>query len=232
MAGSKTSTQRRNVRTPLDCTIHPTGVAPRRKRGAALQRFSLYRDGMRVQEYLDQGGMSWDIWYDTMFGYIELKNPDGTEFVRPAHWSRVHGRKPAGLSLFEMVRAFHEKFDLAYDGPPRNLDERTVAFRHRFALEERHEYAAAVQNGDLVGALDGLVDEVYVALGTAYLHGFDFDEAFRRVHEANMKKKRATAAEQSTRSSTQDVIKPSGWQPPDLSDLVRVPKLTLVKSDD
>ncbi len=72
-------------------------------------------------------------------------------------------------------------------------------------------------------ALDGLVDLVYVALGTAWLMGLDFPEAWRRVHAANMQKVRAQRKEESARGTTFDVVKPAGWQPPNLSDLVRCP---------
>jgi len=76
---------RKNTRTPLDCTIHLTEIKPRRKKGPALRRFRLYRDGMTVQGYIDKGGLPWDIWYDTLYGYVELRNPDGSVFMRKDH---------------------------------------------------------------------------------------------------------------------------------------------------
>jgi len=86
--------------------------------------------------------------------------------------------------------------------------------------EEWQEYCDAHVVDDLEGMLDALVDLTYVVLGTAYLHGFDFNEAFRRVHEANMKKVRAEAKTDSKRGTAYDVVKPEGWTPPDLGDLV------------
>jgi hypothetical protein len=61
---------------------------------------------------------------------------------------------------------------------------------------------------------------VYVAIGTAYIQGFDFPRAWRRVHAANMTKVRAPAAKESKRRSSYDVIKPSRWVPPFLGDIV------------
>ena len=116
------------------------------------------------------------------------------------------------------IAAFHRKFGLEYDGPPRELPKDVAQFREAFLREEFFEYIYAK---DLVGKLDALVDLVYVALGTAYLHGFDFDEAWSRVHEANMQKIRAQQADDSKRSSKYDVVKPEGWEPPVLTDLVR-----------
>lgn len=115
------------------------------------------------------------------------------------------------------IEDFHVKFGLTYAGPPRRLPDDLATFRSGFLQEELNEYNAAFTKVD---QLDALVDLVYVALGTAYLQGFDFREAWRRVHAANMLKVRATHASQSARNSTADVVKPDGWQKPNLIDLV------------
>lgn len=131
---------------------------------------------------------------------------------------------------------FHEKFGLAYDGKPRGLDREMSIFRRDFMKEELREYednAVGLQfelgleklnhdkvNKHLEEMLDAFVDLVYVALGTSYLHGFDFKEAWRRVHKANMAKVRAERASDSKRGSAYDVVKPEGWTAPDHSDLV------------
>lgn len=138
------------------------------------------------------------------------------------------------------IREFHEKFGLTYDGKPRALHEDNMdLFRFRFLVEELNEYQLAftalrhemtlppgvsldpgIVTEHLAQALDALVDLTYVALGTAYLHGFNFEEAWRRVHEANMQKMRVERESDSKRGSKFDVVKPRGWEPPDHSDLV------------
>lgn len=130
------------------------------------------------------------------------------------------------------VENFMTKFGQFYNGGPRMLPEELHNFRVGFSYEEHTEYADAwmTEEGmktfpehiapNLETQLDSLVDKVYVDLGTAQLHGFDFREAWRRVHEANMKKVRAQSAEESTRHSALDVVKPEGWEKPDHSDLV------------
>lgn len=142
--------------------------------------------------------------------------------------------------LMKDIRAFHEKFELTYDGKPRVLKPELAVFRIDFMIEEVEEYSRAITAAhselhepgllkdkdrafiaeQLEKQLDALVDLVYVALGTAYLHGFDFNEAWRRVHEANMKKVRARNAGESKRGSIYDVVKPAGWEPPSHIDLV------------
>lgn len=129
------------------------------------------------------------------------------------------------------VEDFHHKFDLLYDGPPRMLQGKLGEFRLKFLREEIHEYSEAMYRAEydlefrpelveqrLEQMLDALVDEVYVAIGTAVLHGFNFREAWRRVHEANMHKVRATKP--TDRGGLFDVVKPDGWVPPSHADLV------------
>lgn len=133
---------------------------------------------------------------------------------------------------------------------PQELDDELALFRIGFMVEELSEYAQAAgfanisesldalqdhiknkarwmvfraseKGRDLEKQFDALVDLVYVALGTSYEHGFDFDEGWRRVQAANMKKVLAKSADESKRGFRFDVVKPKGWKPPDLSDLVK-----------
>jgi predicted HAD superfamily Cof-like phosphohydrolase len=146
-------------------------------------------------------------------------------------------------NFFADIRSFHEKFGLApTDGRfgAHVLDQHAQRFRIKFMFEELLEYCRAVgysptiaEDGtvevklaeahdgfDGAQAFDGLIDLVYVALGTAYLHGFPFDEGWKRVQAANMAKVRATSEEQSKRGSKLDVVKPPGWKAPSLEDLL------------
>lgn len=118
------------------------------------------------------------------------------------------------------VAAFHSKFGLKYDGGPRLMPDEIAAFRGDFMWEELEEYFEARDDGDQAKMLDALVDLTYVVLGNAYLQGYDFREAWRRVHAANMAKVRAASAAESKRGNAHDVVKPPGWVAPDLTDLV------------
>lgn len=139
------------------------------------------------------------------------------------------------------IKQFHEKFKLDYNGPPRYLPPDIAKFRVQFTAEELCEYVtdsdvfhqtvisafiarAASDMQPLEKQLDALVDLVYVILGTSYLQGFDFKEAWNRVHKANMSKVRALRSQDSKRGSIYDVTKPEGWVAPDLRDLVDIKK--------
>ena len=123
------------------------------------------------------------------------------------------------FEIMDDIKEFHRMFEITYYGVPRTLDKDMADFRISFMMEEVKEYIMAHETGDLEGMMDALIDLIYVAAGTAYLHGFNMPEGWARVHEANMNKIKGTA-ENSKRNSPYDVVKPEGWVPPDLSDLV------------
>jgi predicted HAD superfamily Cof-like phosphohydrolase len=147
----------------------------------------------------------------------------GDDYDRIAHYV---------IDYVRDIREFHIKFGIAYDGPPRPLSPDLKDFRVRFLAEELCEYAgvpaitktliqAALKEKQrdvpLADQFDALIDLVYVALGTAHLHGFPFPNGWAMVHAANMRKIRAPSAEHSTRGHAADVIKPEGWQHPNIS---------------
>lgn len=128
------------------------------------------------------------------------------------------------MDLFNMVAAFHEKFDLEPTNQPDFPVEEIWQLKNVHLQEELNEIRAAAINGDLEEYFDGLIDLVYVALGAAYLAGLPFNEGFKRVHEANMTKVRALRQEDSKRGSTYDIVKPAGFVAPTLTDLIRKEK--------
>jgi predicted HAD superfamily Cof-like phosphohydrolase len=137
---------------------------------------------------------------------------------------------------FDDVEHFHRHFMIAYRGKPRALPDNMRGFRVERLQEEVDEYKLAMDLLDraveqqdrasievaLEQALDALVDTVYIALGNAHLHGFDFNEAFARVHRANLAKVRAEGdyLYLSKYNNSADIVKPPGWEPPSHADLV------------
>lgn len=146
------------------------------------------------------------------------------------------------------VKEFCDKFNQKANKTPGFLPDDAMKQRLDFQLEELLETAHAAgfyfnaeqmefkrdgiprDREALAEVLDGLVDQVYVALGTAYLLGFFkggevqrpngypvlmetvFEKAWDRIHSANMKKEIVPGMWK--------IQKPKGWVRPDLSDLV------------
>lgn len=168
------------------------------------------------------------------------------------------------MSDFDDVGEFHEKFDLPrmdYTASSRPISDSVRDFRLKFMIEELQEVAAgygielSVTMEPLPGSsynraqvADGLVDLVYVTLGTAHLHNFPWDSLWAEVHRANMTKERCglhhffvssthsddlchykmdgkychrPRRQHSLRGNSNDVIKPLEWTAPDIEGILR-----------
>ena len=87
--------------------------------------------------------------------------------------------------------------------------------RCKMLIEEIFEYMCAKDRAD---ELDALIDLSIFALDTVFIMGIsaeNLEEALRRVVEANSKKEVCT-----TDRCQYDLVKPEGWCPPNLEDLV------------
>lgn len=123
-------------------------------------------------------------------------------------------------SNFHDVIDFHNKYGLVYTGKARPLDKSTQAYRIHFLEEELKEFIQSANLDDTVGMADALIDIVYVAMGTAYMMGLPWQKLWDEVQRTNMNKIRATDANQSKRKNLLDVIKPEGWEPPNLKAII------------
>lgn len=135
--------------------------------------------------------------------------------------SEVYAEIPC-RQVVAAVSAFQAQMGQGYIGPPRELPASLASLRMKLIREEAEELCAAIERGELHEQLDAIVDLIYVAIGTATQAGMGdvLWAAFQRVHRANMGKVPAPAREASKRDSVRDVIKPEGWRPADLRDLV------------
>lgn len=122
--------------------------------------------------------------------------------------------------LLKDIDQFHKKFAFEKNekvGIPE--DNELVNFRTSFLMEELAEYTQAITKKDAAGALDALVDIVYIALGTAWLFNLPFEKAWNEVQKANMSKVRAKSKSKK-RGTAFDVVKPKGWEAPNIDRIV------------
>lgn len=118
---------------------------------------------------------------------------------------------------FQDVVDFHKKFGIEQPTTPKLLDPPTMDYRLKFLAEETSEIVKGYYTKDLHEVADGLIDLVYVAMGTAYMMGIPWQELWDEVQRANMSKERAPSASYSKRGNSLDVIKPEGWKQPDFT---------------
>ena len=128
-------------------------------------------------------------------------------------------------SNFDDVGDFHEKFGLDsvthHDAGPREVPDDLLEFRLKFLREELDEFEIAIADRDAPAMFDALIDLVYVALGTAQLCGFPWQDGWDEVQRSNMSKVRAAPdGSDSARRSAWDVVKPPGWVPPNIANIL------------
>ncbi len=138
---------------------------------------------------------------------------DGAPRMLPRGTSGFHSGVP--VLLRSISAALRHARDIAREAPADDLE----SFRIGFLIEELHEYVEACIKNDQAHAFDALVDLAYVLFGTSHLHGFPFGIGWITVHRANMAKERCRLDEVTAakRGSAYDVVKPEGWEPPDLA---------------
>lgn len=118
-------------------------------------------------------------------------------------------------NMWRDIEEFHTKFQISQAEIPSFHSDAMMEFRIKFLQEELDEFNEAWVAGDTTKAFDALIDLVYVALGTAYICNFPFEEGWQHVHEANMSKRRVRTKSASKRNSEYDIIKPEGWVSPE-----------------
>lgn len=112
----------------------------------------------------------------------------------------------------KMVRDFNVKFGATVGDTPAIRDPE---LRAALIEEEAKETIDAIRAGDLVEAIDGICDLIYVAVGAAVAWGVNLEPFMAEVHRSNMAKEGGA-----TRPDGK-VLKPSGWQPPQIAELIK-----------
>lgn len=119
------------------------------------------------------------------------------------------------MDMWDDIVEFHVRFEVPQsEFPTMDGNREMLEYRIKFLKEELKEFEDAVECGNDVYAFDALLDLVYVAMGTAYICNFPWNEGWEHVQTANMLKKRVKNASESKRGSQYDVVKPDGWVAP------------------
>lgn len=103
---------------------------------------------------------------------------------------------------------------------------RDAELRCQLIQEEVAETLQAIQENDLVEAIDGLCDVLYVVIGTAVAFGVDIEPFFDEVHRTNMLKTTGPVRADGKR------MKPEGWKPPDIIGLLQNHRMVVCKECD
>ncbi|MEV5726936.1 MazG nucleotide pyrophosphohydrolase domain-containing protein [Streptomyces pharetrae] len=88
----------------------------------------------------------------------------------------------------DLVRAFHLALGLDVRSTPTEVSPELAAHRGELLAEEAAEVAEVSATGPLDRLAHELADVVYVAYGTALVHGIDLDQVIAEIHRSNMTK--------------------------------------------
>jgi predicted HAD superfamily Cof-like phosphohydrolase len=119
------------------------------------------------------------------------------------------------------VKRFHKEAGIRCSDIPSLPPHDERMLRVSLLVEELIEYLEAEKNDDLVEIADGLIDICYIAIGTCIAYGIPFDMVWDEVQKTNM----AKLAGGSNIRVDGKIIKPKGWEPPNIKKILDLFKL-------
>ncbi|CAL9276585.1 hypothetical protein SUDANB5_05106 [Streptomyces sp. SudanB5_2050] len=119
----------------------------------------------------------------------------------------------------DLVRAFHHAFGLDARSVPTEVSPELAAHRGELLAEEAAEVAEVSVTGPLDRLAHELADVVYVAYGTALVHGIDLDEVIAEIHRSNMTKRGPDG--RVSRRADGKVLKGDHYEAPDVAGVLR-----------
>ncbi|MFF9818080.1 MazG nucleotide pyrophosphohydrolase domain-containing protein [Streptomyces sp. NPDC014006] len=119
----------------------------------------------------------------------------------------------------DLVRQFHLAFGLDARSRPTEVPLALAAHRGELLAEEAAEVAEVSVTGPLDKLAHELADVVYVAYGTALVHGIDLDQVIAEIHRSNMTKLGPVG--QVSRRADGKVLKGESYEAPDVAGVLR-----------
>ncbi|MGW3112416.1 pyrophosphohydrolase domain-containing protein [Streptomyces sp. NPDC001091] len=118
-----------------------------------------------------------------------------------------------------LVGEFHRAFGLDARTVPTEIGAELAAHRGELLAEEAAEVAEVSVTGPLDHLAQELADVVYVAYGTALVHGIDLDEVIAEIHRANMSKIGPDG--ETVRREDGKILKGDHYRAPDVAAVLR-----------
>ncbi|WP_329414307.1 hypothetical protein OG802_26480 [Streptomyces sp. NBC_00704] len=119
----------------------------------------------------------------------------------------------------DLVREFHRAFGLDVRTTPTEVPPSLAEQRGNLLAEEAAEVAEVAVSGPLDRLAHELADVVYVAYGTALVHGIDLDAVLAEIHRSNMTKLGPDG--RVARRADGKVLKGEHYRAPDVSEVLR-----------
>lgn len=130
--------------------------------------------------------------------------------------------------ILDKVEEFQKAFGLEYSSSPEMGSADLRYLRYRLMKEENEEYLEAKNLEQLA---DALGDKLYILAGTIITHGLQYiiEDVFREIQRANMAKLGKEGKPiingkngiMDYSKPTGKVLKPIGWQPPNIKQFLK-----------
>lgn len=90
----------------------------------------------------------------------------------------------------QQVLAFHQAYNIPFNVALSHVPDELAELRRRLIEEEAHELAMGHSDADIIEIADGVIDCMYILIGTAHTYGFadKLTALFDEVHRSNMSK--------------------------------------------
>jgi len=98
-----------------------------------------------------------------------------------------------------------------------DMDECRQVLQRCMGIDTHEEISTFETDDDVcAGQADALIDIMYYILNAASKKSMNLDHVFQEVHQANMAKRDPLTGKFIIRESDGKILKPTGWQPPDV----------------
>lgn len=121
------------------------------------------------------------------------------------------------------VAAFHRVTNNPDLTTPAFPSDERCQLRIDLCEEEVGESCEAIALRDMIEVADGIVDSIYVLVGTALELGLPLAALWQEVHRTNMAKaaRQEDGSLQVLKRADGKILKPKGWIPPDIAGVLR-----------
>lgn len=114
--------------------------------------------------------------------------------------------------ILDLTKAFGSHIEPFPRIPPDHIQR----LRRKLIREEVNEMLDGMDNDNVEKTADGAADSIVVILGTCVAYGIDLRPIWKEIHKTNM----AKVAGGVIRREDGKVLKPEGWQPPRVKELL------------
>jgi len=160
--------------------------------------------------------------YDNLTDDELIREADGQSGLIKALSERLEMRQKPHMTAFE-----EQAFFMLACGQTVHEGNHEQAMMYRELIDEEFtEMLQAEADGNEIEEFDAVLDQIVVLMGYGFSRGWPMNEGWAEVIRSNMAKIDPSTGAVRRREDGK-ILKPEGWTPPNLADLINPAQLTL-----